>query len=51
MQKEEILKQENTVSAHLASTSKDKNKKRNKDKEAASGPIQKKQHKVQDQGC
>ena len=35
----------------MASTSKDKNKKRNKDKECASGPAQKKQHKIQDQGC
>ena len=48
---EERLKQEKTESAHLASTSKDKNKKRTKDKEAASDPAQKKQHKTQDQGC
>ena len=51
MQEEERLKQEKTESAHLASTSKDKNKKRNKDKEVSSGPTQKKQHKAQDQGC
>ena len=51
MQKEERLKQEKTESAHLASTSKDKNKKRNKDKEIASGPTQKKHHKEEDQGC
>ena len=46
-----MLKQEKTESTHLASTFKDKNKKRNKAKEAASGPAQKKQHKAQDQGC
>ena len=51
MQEEERLKQEKTESAHLVSTSKDKNKKRHKDKEAVSEPIQKKQHKAQDQGC
>ena len=51
MQEEERLKQEKIESTHLASTSKDKNKKRNKDKEVASGPVQKKQHKTQDQGC
>ena len=48
---EERLKQEKTESTHLESTSKDTNKKRNKDKEVASGPAQKKQHKAQDQGC
>ena len=46
MQEEERLNQEKTKNAHLASTSKDKNKKINKDKEAASGPAQKKQHKA-----
>ena len=51
MEEEERLKQEQTKSAHLASTSNDKNKKRNKDKEAASGMAQKKQHKTQDQDC
>ena len=45
------MKQEKIQSAHLASTSKDKNKKRTKDKEAASGLAQKKEHKTQDQGC
>ena len=35
----------------MTSTSKDNNKKRNKHKEVASGPTQKKQHKAQDQGC
>ena len=35
----------------MEDTSKDKNKKRNKDKEGASGLAQKKQHKAQDQGC
>ena len=51
VQEEERLKQEKTESAHFASTSKDKNKKRTKDKEVASGPVQKKQYKTQDQGC
>ena len=51
MREEERLKQEKTESAHLERTSKDKNKKRYKDKEAASEPVQKKQHKAQDQGC
>ena len=37
VQEEEMLKQETTESVNLASTSNDKNKKRNKDKEAASG--------------
>ena len=48
VQEEERLKQDKTESAHLASTSKDKGKKRkrNKDKnEAAKGPAQKKQNK------
>ena len=35
MQEEERLKQEKIESAHLTGTSKDKGKKRNKDKEAA----------------
>ena len=35
----------------MPSTSKDKNKKRNKYKEAVSGSTQKKQHKAQDEGC
>ena len=51
MQEEERLKQENTESAHLASISEDKNMKRHKDKEVVSEPVQKKQHKAQDQGC
>ena len=37
-----MLKQEKTESVHLATTSKDKNKKMTKDKKAASGPAQKK---------
>ena len=45
VQKEERLKQEKTESAHLTGTSKDKGKKRKKDKEAAEVPYQKKQHK------
>ena len=49
VQEEKRLKQEKTESAHSASTYKDKNKKRNKDKKATSGPAQKKQHKAQDQ--
>ena len=49
MQEKERLKQEKTKSVHLASTSKDTNMKRKKDKVAASGPAQKKQHKAQDQ--
>ena len=51
VQEEERLKQEKTESAHLASLSKDKNMKRHKDKEVVSEPVQKKQHKAQDQGC
>ena len=51
MQEEKRLKKENTKSANLASTSKDKNKKRNKDKKVASGPSQKKHPKAQDQCC
>ena len=46
MHEEERLKQENTESAHLTSTYMDKNKKRNKDKEVASGLTQKKHHKA-----
>ena len=46
VQEEERLNQEKTENSHLASTSKDKNKKMNKDKEVASGPAQKKQHKA-----
>ena len=42
VQEEERLKQDRTESAHLASTSKDKGKKR-KNNEAAKGPAQKKQ--------
>ena len=45
MQEEERLKQEKIESAHLIGTSKDKGKKRKKDKEAAKVPYQKKQHK------
>ena len=48
MQEEERLKQDKTENAHLERTSKDKGKKRkrNKDKnEAAKGPVQKKQNK------
>ena len=51
VQEEERLKQEKTESTHLVSTSKDKNKKRNKDKKVASGLTQKRRHKAQDQGC
>ena len=51
MQEEERLKKEKSECAHLESTSKDKNKKMTKDKEVASDPAQKKQHKTQDQGC
>lgn len=47
VQEEERMKHEKTESAHLASTSKDKGKKRMKDKEAANGPQQKKQSKEQ----
>ena len=39
------MKQEKIESAHLTGTSKDKGKKRKKDKEAAEVPYQKKQHK------
>ena len=42
VQEEERLKQDKTESAHLASTSKDKGKKRKKDKEAAEFPYPKK---------
>ena len=42
---EERLKQEKIESVHLAGTSKDKGKKRKKDKEVAKVPYQKKQHK------
>ena len=42
MQEEERLKQEKIESAHLVGTSKDKGKKRNKDKESAEVPYQKK---------
>ncbi|XP_024027459.1 uncharacterized protein LOC112093391 [Morus notabilis] len=42
VQEEERLQQEKIESAHLASTSNDKNKKRKNDKEAAGGPAQKK---------
>ena len=45
MQEEERLKQEKIESTHLTGTSKDKGKKRKKDKEAAEVPYQKKQHK------
>ena len=45
VQEEERLKQEKIKSAHLTSTSKDKGKKRKKDKEAAEVPYKKKQHK------
>ena len=45
MQEEERLKQEKIESANLTGTSKDKGKKRKKDKEAAEVPYQKKQHK------
>ena len=45
VQEEERLKQEKIESAHLTGTSKDKGKKRKKDKEAAEVPYQKKQHK------
>ena len=40
MQEEERLKQEKIESAHLTGTSKDKGKKRNKDKEATEVPYQ-----------
>ena len=39
-----VQEEEKTESAHLASTSKDKNKKRTKYREVVSGPSQKKQH-------
>ena len=45
MQEEERLKQEKIESAHLTGTSKDKGKKRKKDKEVIEVPYQKKQHK------
>ena len=45
VQEEERLKQEKIENAHLTGTSKDKGKKRKKDKEAAKVPYQKKQHK------
>ena len=45
VQEDERLKQEKIESAHLTGTSKDKGKKRKKDKEAAGVPYQKKQHK------
>ena len=45
VQEEERLKQEKIESAHLTGTSKDKGKKRKKDKEAAEVPYQNKQHK------
>ena len=45
VQEEERFKQEKTESAHLASTSKGNKRKRNKDKEVAVVPPQKKQHK------
>ena len=45
VQEEERLKEEKIESTHLIGTSKDKGKKRKKDKEAAEVPYQKKQHK------
>ena len=45
MEEEERLKQEKIESAHLTGTSKDKGKKRKKDKDVAEVPYQKKQHK------
>ena len=45
VQKEERFKQEKIESVHLTGTSKDKGKKRKKDKEATEVPYQKKQHK------
>ena len=45
VQEEERLKQEKIESAHLSGTSKDKGKKRKKDKEAVEVPYQMKQHK------
>ena len=45
VQEVERLKQEKIESAHLTGNSKDKGKKRKKDKEAAEVPYQKKQHK------
>ena len=48
MQKEERLKQDKTESAYLASTSKDKGKKRKRNtykNEAVKGPAQKRQNK------
>ncbi|KAL3529760.1 hypothetical protein ACH5RR_009082 [Cinchona calisaya] len=47
VQEDERLKKENIESAHLVSTFKDKNKKSKKAKEAAGGPLQKKQQKKQ----
>ena len=45
VQEKERLKKEKIESAHLTGTSKDKGKKRKKDKEAVEVPYQKKQHK------
>ena len=45
VQEEERLKQEKIESAHLTGTSKEKGKKRKKDKEATEVPYQRKQHK------
>ncbi|XP_062083522.1 uncharacterized protein LOC133789783 [Humulus lupulus] len=50
VQEKERLKQDKTESAHLASASKDKGKKRKSENEAAKGPTQKKQQKDSD-GC
>ncbi|KAL5744154.1 hypothetical protein ACOSP7_027011 [Xanthoceras sorbifolium] len=49
VQEEERLKQEKTESTHFVNTSKDKGKKRKKDKEAAKSPAQKKQYKDKEQ--
>ena len=50
VQEEERLKHDKAESAHLAYTSKGKDKKRKKDKETAKGPTEKKQQKETD-GC
>lgn len=52
VQEEERLKQDRTENVHLASTSKDKGKKRKKEFQAApKGPVQKKQQEDNKEGC
>ena len=50
VQEEERLRKDKTESAHLATASKDKGKKRKSENEAAKGPTQKKQQK-DSEGC